>query len=257
MFNNSKIQTVKYGLFSEKAGGEVRIAHLSDLHEKEFDEGNAQLFKKVKAVKPDIIAITGDIVARERQKYVAVPYTFHLAEGLSAIAPTFFVTGNHEQMHDDKICGALRKGGATVLKNEMRPMEIRGTTVNIAGVDDLSYQSTDIKAFTKGFKNLAGFNLLLSHRPEIYDLCRNRNIDLILAGHTHAGQIRLPKIGGFYVHGQGLFPKYMQGEFTDGQTTMIISRGLGASGYPTLRINNPPELVAVYIDKAENGKGNI
>ncbi|MEG0251193.1 MAG: metallophosphoesterase, partial [Christensenellaceae bacterium] len=75
----------------------------------------------------------------------------------------------------------------------------------------------------------------------------NKNIDLILCGHTHAGQIRFPVIGSFAMSGQGLFPKYMQGEFVEGNTTMIISRGLGSSGYPAVRINNPPELVVVNV----------
>ena len=94
----------------------------------------------------------------------------------------------------------------------------------------------------------------MTHQPQIYPLLLDKNVDLILAGHTHAGQIRIPVISRLYMMGQGWFPKYMQGEFTNGDTTMIISRGLGSSGYPTLRINNPPDLVMIYAEAEKDGE---
>ena len=121
--------------------------------------------------------------------------------------------------------------------------------LNISGMDDVSFEDTNVSQAVGVFRERRrGFNLFLAHRPEYYPLYLHKNIDLVLTGHTHAGQIRFPKIGTFAMNGQGFLPKYVQGEFTDGATTMIISRGLGASGYPKIRINNPPELVAVYIE---------
>ena len=249
MFNNSRIEVTRYGLHSPKVKGEVKIAHLSDLHEKEFGQGNGRLFKKVDLLKPDIIAVTGDIVAHENQKAACGDYAVNLARGLAAIAPSFFVTGNHERQFDHEICGAFAQSGVTVVKGGVYTMDIRGSRVNVSGIDDVSYGGVDIEKAFHVFEDMEGFNVFLTHRPEFFEMGLRRNIDLILAGHTHAGQIRFPKFGSFFMMGQGWFPRYMQGQFSDGETTMIISRGLGSSGYPTFRINNPPDLV--LIDVAE------
>ncbi len=250
MFNNNKIQVTNYGILSSKVAGDVRIVHLSDLHEKEFGIGNKQLFHAVKKLQPDLIAITGDLVAHEKQRTTNTLYTAALAEGLSKIAPSYFVTGNHERAFHAQVCNTLAEGGVTVLHGDIVTHDIRGTKLNVAGVDDVSYGQTNLPEMANIFSGAEVFNLFLSHRPEVLPYINNKNIDLVLAGHTHAGQIRLPGISRLYMQGQGWFPKYMQGEMNDGNTTMIISRGLGASGYPTLRINNPPDLVFVLIGKA-------
>lgn len=248
MFNNNTIEVTNYGLISDKIPGNITIAHLSDLHEKEFGENNRQLFDKVYALSPDIIAVTGDLVAHESQKKINLDYMQTLGQNLSRIAPTFFVTGNHEKLFDAEVTSALTDGGVTVIRQGVYTMDVRGSRVNIAGMDDISYGYNHTEEKLSELCPLEGFNLFLTHRPEIFELSLNKNIDLLLAGHTHAGQIRIPAISKLYMSGQGWFPKYMQGEFTDGTTTMIISRGLGSSGYPTFRINNPPDLVAVYVE---------
>ncbi len=247
MFNNNKIKISAYGVSSGKVKDNLTIAHLSDLHEKEFGALNEILIKKVEGIGPDIIAVTGDIVAHEKQKYIRDNYSYTLSKGLSGIAPSFFVTGNHERNFDEDVCEAFEKGGTTVIKGEVYTMNIRGVRVNISGMDDVSY-GADAEKHMNVFLGMEGFNLFLTHRPEIFELAADKNIDLILAGHTHAGQIRIPIINRIYMNGQGLFPKYMQGEFCLNGTTMIISRGLGASGYPAFRINNPPELVEVCVN---------
>lgn len=252
MFNNNRIEVTRYGILSAKAPEEICIAHLSDLHEKEFGQHNRRLFKKVAGLTPDIIAITGDLVAHENQKQPPREYVATLAHELSGIAPTFFVTGNHERSFDMDICAALNAGGVVVVREDVHTLRIRGTQVNITGMDDLSYGTTELE-FVAHALPLEGVNVFLTHRPEVFPLLLGKGIDLVLAGHTHAGQIRIPGVSKLYMQGQGFLPKYMQGEFTDGHTTMIISRGLGASGYPTFRINNPPDLVAVYVSPLEPG----
>ena len=248
LFNNNKILTSIYGLESKKTQQGICIAHLSDLHEKEFGINNWGLFFKVKELQPDIIAITGDLVAHENQKTANVQYTRELAEGLCRIAPTFFVTGNHERKYEEEICEALTQGGVVVLKGGVHTLDIRGARINISGMDDPVIDESHMNSAIASFAQLDGYNVFLTHRPEIYDLCLRKNIDLVLAGHTHAGQVRIPFFSNLYMLGQGWFPKYVNGVFTDGDTTMIISRGLGSSGYPTFRLNNPPDLVAVYIN---------
>jgi len=252
MFNNNNIQKSNYGILSSKVNDEFVIAHLSDLHEKSFGPENRRLFHKVESLRPQIIAVTGDLVAHESQKKADIEYTYNLAKGLAGIAPSFFVTGNHEKEFDEEITGALAKGGVTVLRGGIHTLELGSTVVNISGVDDVTYGTESIRGICGSFVGKNGFNIFLTHQPQVYEMCLKSNIDLILAGHTHAGQIRIPKLSELYMSGQGWFPKYIQGEFTDGETTMIISRGLGASGYPTFRLNNPPELVAVYVSPLKN-----
>ncbi len=251
MFNNNTIQTTSYGILSDKVKNGVVVAHLSDLHEKVFGSGNDHLFDQVAALTPDVIAVTGDMVAHENQKVIDARYTAHFADGLRDIAPVYFVTGNHERNFDGQIERILEEHGVSVLHGgDVATMRVGQSDVNIAGMDDTSFEHADVKTAVKALAGRAGFNIFLAHRPEHYEQYLGKNIDLVLCGHTHAGQIRFPKIGTFAMSGQGFLPKYVQGEFTDGETTMIISRGLGASGYPTIRINNPPELVAVYVEPA-------
>lgn len=245
MFNNNKLVLNRYELQSPKITGSIRLAHLSDLHEKRFGDANSELFNAVSKQKPDAIMVTGDLVAHEVQPQADIPYTRELAQGLSSIAPTFFVTGNHERRFDAQIKNALLECGVNVLAGGKNSIESRGNIINIGGIDDLSYGEgpppTDI------FKDAAGYNIFLSHQPQVFPRCVGQNIDLVLCGHTHAGQIRIPFFSRLYMGGQGFFPKYMHGRFTEGDTTMIVSRGLGASGYPTFRFNNPPDLVIVDI----------
>ncbi|MBD5558884.1 MAG: metallophosphoesterase [Clostridia bacterium] len=247
LFNNNTIVVNPYGLFSPKITDGLIIAHLSDLHEKSFGPDNAQLFAAVEALHPDIIAVTGDLVAHESQAAADIAYTETFARGLAPIAPCFFVSGNHERQFASEIFPVLEENGFHILHGDVHTLDVRGSRVNISGIHDPVFDPDGPQANVDVFLGTEGYNIFLTHRPEFFEAYAGRNIDLVLAGHTHAGQIRLPKIGSLYMMGQGLFPRYMQGEFTNGDTTMIISRGLGSSGYPTVRLNNPPDLVAVQV----------
>lgn len=254
LFNNSSIVINPYGLVSRKVKNGLVIAHVSDLHEKVFGADNEELFAAVREIRPDIIAITGDLVQHENQAAADIRYTENVGAGLSAIAPSYFVTGNHEQHFADAICGALERTGVTIIDGYIESLDIRGTVVNISGVQDPAISELDINAAAAVFDGVEGYNIFLTHRPEIFGKLTEGNIDLVLAGHTHAGQIRLPGISSIYMMGQGFFPKLMEGEFEVNGTTMIISRGLGSSGYPTVRFNNPPDLVAVAVMSPEEAQ---
>ncbi len=255
MFNNNTVVTVPYGILSDKVENGIVVAHLSDLHEKEFGQDNGQLFEKVADLTPDLIAVTGDMVAHGNQKEIDAVYTRRFARALASIAPTYFVTGNHERNFDGRVERIMEEHGVRVLHTgDMAHVAVGKSEVNLSGMDDVSFDHVDVLESVSVFEGeRTGFNIFLAHRPEYYPLYLRKNIDLVLSGHTHAGQIRFPKIGTIAMNGQGFLPKYVQGEFTDGATTMIISRGLGASGYPKIRINNPPELVAVYIEPDPGG----
>ena len=91
-----------------------------------------------------------------------------------------------------------------------------------------------------------GYTILLSHRPELFEVYAENNIDLIFSGHAHGGQFRIPFVGGLIAPNQGLFPKYDAGIYEEGNTTMVVSRGIGNSIVP-FRINNRPEIVLVEL----------
>jgi len=247
MLNNDRIVIEDYILESKKIKDPVTVVHLSDLHEKRFGPYNQSLLFAVREIWPDIIAVTGDLVARESQKELNEPYTRELARGLAGIAPVFFATGNHEKNLYREMVPMLAQEGVHTVSDTVFSLDIRGNRVNIAGMHDVSIDRDYHKSAAQLQHAPDGYNIFLTHRPDHFHNLARYNIDLLLCGHTHAGQVRFPLIGTFYMPGQGWFPKYLQGGFVNRSTTMIISRGLGASGYPTIRINNPPELVCITL----------
>ena len=229
-----------------------RIVHISDLHNTEFGDGNERLLAMIRQAKPDIIAITGDIID---SRFTDVETALEFARAAMDIAPCYYVTGNHE-LRDDaygELEAGLTAAGVVVLRGRTVILERDGQKLCIAGVDDPSGQAEeeeDHPAVMVGMlKGLTGeeYTILLSHRPELFEVYCEYGMDLVLSGHAHGGQIRLPFIGGLVGSGT-FFPKYDAGLFTEGRTNMVVSRGLGNSLFP-VRINNRPEVVVVTLRK--------
>jgi len=235
-----------------------RIAQISDLHNAEFGEGNRNLLERLEKAEPHIIVLTGDIID-SRNTDIAVSLSF--AEEAVKIAPCYYVTGNHEARLSE--CGVFVDGleslGVTVLRNEAVTLEQKGDTVTLMGVDDptfeVDYMTGDCRpVMTAALEQLTaedrGYTILLSHRPEWFQLYRDYEIDLVFSGHAHGGQFRLPFVGGIVAPNQGFFPEYDGGLYTEGNTAMVVSRGLGPSIIP-LRINNRPEIVVAELHRKE------
>ncbi len=229
------------------------IVQISDLHNEAFGEGQQKLLEMVSECNPDMIAITGDFIdCRNPDVEIAMDFI----EGAVDIAPVYYVPGNHErwvQTEYQKLCNRMEKAGAKLLVNKEERFLYNGTEVLCMGIEDPDFynvrESDEKKAMTKKvIEQLEyteyDFTLLLSHRPELFDIYAEAEIDLILTGHAHGGQFRLPFIGGLAAPNQGIFPKYDAGMFREGDTHMIVSRGIGNSIIP-LRFNNPPEIVVV------------
>lgn len=234
-----------------------RIAQVSDLHNAEFGDRNQRLLEMLREAEPDMIAITGDLID-SRKTNIAVALAF--AEDAVKIAPCYYVSGNHEARvseYQDLKTG-LEAAGVTVLDDARVEIEISGKSITIIGVNDPSfhadYLTSDAAVMDRKLSELsseaAGFTILLSHRPELFDTYADHNMDLVLTGHAHGGQFRLPLIGGLIAPNQGLFPKYDAGLYSDGSTNMIVSRGLGNSIIP-FRFNNRPEVVLIEL-KGQN-----
>ena len=234
-----------------------RIAQVSDLHNAEFGDGNQRLLDMLREAEPDMIAITGDLID-SRKTNIAVALAF--AEEAVRIAPCYYVSGNHEARVPEyrELKAGLEAAGVTVLDDARVEIEISGKSITIIGVNDPSfladYLTSDAAVMDRKLSELpsedAGFTILLSHRPELFDTYAAHNMDLVLTGHAHGGQFRLPLIGGLIAPNQGLFPKYDDGLYSEGNTNMIVSRGLGNSILP-FRFNNRPEVVLIEL-KSQN-----
>ena len=233
------------------------IAHVSDLHNAEMGDGNEKLLAMLREAEPDIIAITGDMID-SRNTNIAVALAF--AEKAMQIAPCYYVTGNHEARVSeyDELKAGLEAYGVVVLENEWMQIETSGEFITILGVDDPSFDTDYLfgdaaTVVSSKFAELAveedGFTVLLSHRPELFDTYVDSGMNLVLSGHAHGGQFRLPFVGGLVAPNQGLFPKYDSGLFTEGSTNMIVSRGVGNSLLP-FRFNNRPEVILIELRSA-------
>jgi predicted MPP superfamily phosphohydrolase len=230
----------------------LRIAQVSDLHSASFGTFPQRVLDGVRAARPDLVAITGDLVDRRTADLTVV---LDLAEDLQEIAPTFFVLGNHEAdspLRDELIAG-LEDLGVVVLRDEAVTIELAGTTVQVAGLDDPRVRSGQGLPARPPAQVLAGLDLtpeaptlLLAHRPEQLEGYTGVGIDLVLSGHAHGGQVRLPLLGGLYAPHEGWLPEFSEGVHHRGDTTMVISRGLGNST-AGVRVNNPRELVVVEL----------
>lgn len=232
------------------------VVQVSDLHNKDFE---GDLMPKIEAEDPDIIVVTGDVIDRNRTD-LDIAQTF--LEQAMTLAPVYFVSGNHEVASNKypELKDIMDELGVENLDNSSQVLTQNNEEINLLGsADPLTILLEDIEEQGSGEQvirneltdllneNPENVNLLLSHRPELFELYEEMGIDLVLTGHAHGGQIRLPFIEGIYSPGQGFLPEYTSGTYNEGNTTMFVSRGLGNSVFP-LRVFNRPELVVITLE---------
>ncbi|MBR3588436.1 MAG: metallophosphoesterase [Clostridia bacterium] len=253
-YENKTLVTTKIEIQNEKIPESFhgyRIVHISDLHNTEFGKNNKRLIEKIENAKPDIIVMTGDMIDMYRPD---IDVALHLAEKLVQIAPTYFVSGNHDVKAAGRelLFAGFKEMGVTTLRNRSVTLEKDGESITLSGIDDPKFLddflSGNDKENTKSTieslieNQKENFNILLAHRPEMFDIYSSFNIDLVLSGHAHGGQINIPFKGGLIAPGQGWFPEYYEGVYEKENTQMVVNRGLGNSAFP-FRINNKPEII--------------
>lgn len=254
LIENKSIGVTEVTIESEKLPEDFsgyRIAQVSDLHNETFGEDNESLLTAIENGEPDIIVITGDMIdSYDTDVDVAVSF----AEKALEIAPCYYVEGNHERRipeESERLKSALLEMGVTVLSNESTTLTCGDAAAELIGLRDYS-----LSKYEKILPDLSalipeeGFSIVLSHKPDFFSEYAESGADLVLCGHAHGGQFRLPFIGGIVAPGQGLFPKYTEGVYSEGDFNMVVSRGLGNSIIP-LRVNNPPEIVIIELKKVE------
>lgn len=216
-------------------GQRIRIIHISDLHNKKLS--NNSLFQEMEDFKPDIIALTGDIIDKRTSDFHNV---YEWLEGLVKISNnTYFVSGNHEWKNTKaaEFIDGIAKRRIKIINNSKECINKDGFIINICGIDDpyTNHENT-YKAFSS--IDTSNFTLLLSHSPNILFKSKALPCDLILCGHTHGGQIRLPFLGGLIASGQGFFPKYDKGLYKlENNRLLYINSGLGTSMLPIRFLN--------------------
>ena len=256
-WGNTALELNTYTITSEKlpeAFNGYRIAHISDLHNAEMGKDNEKLLSMLREAEPDIIAITGDLIdSRDTNIEIAL----HFAKEAVKIAPCYYVTGNHEARVSEynDLKEGLNELGVIVLEDEKVEIEQYGEKIVLLGVDDPSFQTeyldgdsvTVMRGKLQELKNEEyAYRVLLSHRPELFETYVESGVDLVLSGHAHGGQFRLPFVGGLVAPNQGLFPKYETGLYTCNSTNMLVSRGIGNSIIP-FRFNNRPEVILIEL----------
>lgn len=248
VWDNVRLAVNKYTLQTNKTERKFRIVQISDFHNcRSKLEKTAE---KTAGEKPDIIVITGDLID---SRNTDVGCAVDLVKKLAAIAPVYYVNGNHEASTEKykELEQKIKDAGATALRNDHVSVN---DDIELYGIDD-PYFSWDINStvirtirsklsMLSESMNKKKYNILLSHRPDAF--VPNKDFDLILSGHIHGGQIRIPFVGGVLSPDRTFFPKYDAGEFTKGSTTMIISKGVGNSTLP-VRLNDTPEITVIDI----------
>lgn len=254
-WTNKNIATTLIDIENEKIPtefGGFKIAHISDLHNHQWGE---KLIEKIKKENPDLIAITGDLVDSRKTDF---DISLQFIKDISKIAPIYYVTGNHEARLEDYhiLKERLEKADVNMMDDQSLLIEKGNNKIQILGIQDPDFverttgggiQSEIVRAKLNDILDEKYFNVVLIHRPEHFEQYVDIGADLVLTGHAHGGQFKIPFLGGLVAPNQGFLPKYSEGIHTERNTDMVVSRGLGNSIIP-VRINNMPELIIIQLE---------
>jgi len=233
----------------------IKIVLISDLHSTIYGEDQSVLIDMIKEIEPDLIFLSGDII----DDVVPLTGTRLLLSAISGMAPIYYVTGNHEYRSHKirEIREELISYGVIILSDSYVKIMINNNEIIIAGIEDPDKKRYETPAYNQDdsmeeafreLDNVPLYKILIAHRPERIERYKRYSFDLVLSGHAHGGQVRLPPhINGIYAPHQGFFPKYAGGIYTHENLKHIVSRGLSITPWLP-RICNPPELVVVIIE---------
>ena len=257
-WSNTALQVTEFDpVFTDLPAGfdGCRIVVLSDLHSAEFGPQNDTLFSAVERQQPDYIVLTGDL--SDRFRGMSNTYAANVAAGLTAIAPTYYVTGNHEWAIGSvpALKETLTAHGITVLSNEALVLERNGDTLILAGIDDPNGYADQKSPETLAAEVYAAYGdpfwILMAHRNDRFEPQYSLlGADLVVSGHGHGGLIRLPFTDGLISTDHTFFPSYTAGLYEKNGSCLFVSRGLGNSG-PSFRLFNRPEIATLILHKGE------
>ena len=265
-YQNRHLETTYYTYKAEQLGADLegyRIVQISDLHNVKFGKNNQKLVDRIRECEPDMIVLTGDLVD---SNHTNVDRAVQFVDEIVKICPVYYVTGNHEYWLEkseyDELMDGLVSAGVVILDNQVVEISRGDAKFRLVGLDDRSLADGTLEALLSdesirnnqaeqkeeiadnedsGEKELT---VVLAHEPQYLARYAGTGGDLVLSGHAHGGQFRLPFVGGIVAPDQGFLPEYTAGEYYMNGTEMIVSRGLGNSVIP-VRLFNYPEIVCV------------
>lgn len=252
----------KYTLSSKKIDSPYHFVMLSDLHGKSFGKANERLMKEIDRINPEGVYIAGDMITAKPGKDFSATAAF--IRELSEKYPIYYGSGNHEYRMEiykkkykdmsERFETAIRHKGLERLKNRKIPVKNQNITVYGVEIDKEFYKKTHVPKMTGAYleKKLgrpdrSRFNILIAHNPSYFPAYAEFGADLVLSGHVHGGIARIPFLGGVISPALRLFPKYDGGRYREGESVMILGRGLGTHTIP-VRFLNPGELVEVIVN---------
>lgn len=249
-----RLQTTTYEIKDSKVSSPMRIAFVSDLHNSLFGKGQTELINAIELAKPDIVIFGGDL-ADKTQDYLP-ENSYILVKYLVKRYPCFYTIGNHENARGDsvRIKQQMADFGVNVLEGNGTVIDIKGNELEICGIydahtyDEINGELVNQLEAVTSEKDSKRTRILIAHFPEQIDEYLKGNFDIVLSGHAHGGQWRIPGlIDGVFAPGQGVFPKYTAGVYMHGDTAHVVSRGLWkpSTVIAVPRIFNRPELVFV------------
>lgn len=254
-YTNLNISKTEINIKNEKIPMDFsgfKIVQVSDLHNHNWGD---KLTSKIENETPDIIVITGDLVD---SSHTNIDVAIDFVKAANKIAPVYYVTGNHEAWLEDydELENRLVDAGVHIMDDKSELIEKGDSKINIVGIQDPDFVERDtfdgiqesiVMKKLEPLLNDNFYNIVLCHRPELFNAYTEMKVDLAITGHAHGGQFRIPFIGGVIAPNQGFFPKYTEGVYHQDSTDMVVSRGLGNSILP-VRINNMPELVVITLN---------
>ena len=255
----NKLQTKTYELESENT--QLKVVVISDLHENNLPN----LCEQIKEQSPDIILVVGDMINSTSPNSLKVT---KLMKQLVKISPVYYSLGNHELEYIEKgtsdLVKDLKSTGVVVLDKNYVDININNSNIRIGGMYEYAFgnkgnlvkkenMDKEVYNFLCDFQDTDNYKIMMAHRPDSFifgDASKVWNIDLVVSGHNHGGQVILPFLGGLYGGDQGWFPEYVDGMYKLNNINLFVTRGLGSNEKKLPRFNNRPEISIIDIKKA-------
>ncbi len=244
--------------------GKIRLVVLADLHENEFGEKNERLIETVRRQEPDLIALDGDMLNRDSTSHDSVVQLIKALDRACG-CPIFYALGNHEEEYAAShpgFLGDMEAAGAVYLEEEYIDIIIKGQKLRIGGLYGYAFaldadntmtlerMDQDVVRYLLDFQDTDAYKIMLAHRPDSFIFAQEPDfwdIDLVVSGHVHGGQVVLPFVGGLWAPDQGYFPEYTKGVYELGDMKMVITSGLGSQDEKVPRCGNVPEVMVVDV----------
>lgn len=261
----TKLTTSNYKITTDQINKSLNVVIISDLHDNQLGENNEDLINQINSLSPYIILVVGDVLNQDSKNSKIVT---SLMKQLCKNHKVFYSLGNtgidYIESGTSDLLKELEDIGVTVLDNEYKDVTVNENTIRIGGMYSYAFGLNDnndvdkdtmedgVYDFLNDFQNTNNYKIMMAHRPDSFifgNASEVWDIDLVVSGHNHGGQVVLPFVGGLYGGDQGWFPEYDKGFFDLNKIKVLITSGLGSGKQKLPRFNNPPEIVNLHLSK--------